>query len=215
MHQTLRSQSLVLLNWNLGMRKRGFGIMKFYECSQITHMGSNTGESTSYRVKGVLSLSRLSVCVGQQKDIEKKGLWRLTWAAIPSMKCQDGKHSETFSSFPIHCYSAQPLSNALLLLHKKRWICPRASLSLPPLFTLNFVLEHLTPPVLCTVQGQRPSLNHLGTTIMWDRSAPPWYLTSDFELEKMCPYPALFNWFILTFAGNQVWSQSQHTKGWL
>ena len=131
-------------------------------------------------------------------------------SCYPSIKCQEGKHSDTISSFQIHCYSAQ---RPFAAPERDGFAQEPLSPSLPFYMKLCTMASH--PPILCIVQGQKHLLLFSVLPLHSTASAPLWYLMSGFELEKMCLYPAFFNEFILTIAGNHVGSQSQHTKGWL
>lgn len=73
MPQTLRiNRPLVLLDWNLGVGWGALGLKMSTEAPQTRLMGSNTGESASYCVKGISSLSRCSVRLPGRRTLKRK-----------------------------------------------------------------------------------------------------------------------------------------------
>lgn len=137
-------------------------MMKFHSSSEMTLMSRYIGESVSYYVKGILSLSGLPACVAtgqtpKRRDFGERG--ELLFQML-SVKMR-------------HTQRPFPPSNSIDILHsiyqmhfhvpeKRRWFCPKASLSLSlPPFTLNFVSWHHTPLDSVPAGGQRPRPHHL------------------------------------------------------
>lgn len=136
--------------------------MKFHSSSEMTLMSRYIGESVSYRVKGIFSLSGLPACVATGQTPKRRDFGE---------RCE--LLFQMLSVKMRHTQRPFPPSNFIDILHSIYQIhfhCSRKkkdgfarkplSLSLPP-FTLNFVPWHRAPLDSAPAGGQRPRPHHL------------------------------------------------------